>query len=82
MKLILDEQCRIIGYTNDPLFKDFQAECETLPDESSDFLSDYKYIGGRFIYEPLQREAEAEAEKVKRSEIEGALTPSSADMMT
>ncbi|UTZ44613.1 hypothetical protein [Vibrio campbellii] len=65
MKLILDEQCRIIGYTNDPLFKDFQAECEALPDESSDFLSDYKYIGGRFIYEPLQREAE------EQSEVEG-----------
>lgn len=69
MKLILDEQNRVMGYTQDPLFKDFQAECDALPDvNEGDVLSDYKYIDGEFIYEPLQRKAENE----ERSEIEGA----------
>lgn len=53
MKLILNEELRVIGFTRDPLFTDFHAETSDLPKLSEDqSLSDYKFIDGLYLFEP------------------------------
>lgn len=53
-KLILDNDNRIVGHTKDPLFTDYQAMPESLPDLTEGKpLGDYLYIDNEFIYSPV-----------------------------
>ena len=57
--LNLNEEKRILSATFEEYASEDMVKVETLPDGN---LSDYKYIDGEFVYDPLPCEPEIEPE--------------------
>lgn len=57
--LNLNEEKRILSATFEEYASEDMVKVETLPDGN---LSDYKYIDGEFVYDPLPHEPEVKPE--------------------